>query len=512
MVARIFSCTLIGIEAHPVQVEIDITPGLPNFQTVGLPDPVVKESRERVTSALKNSGFQMPLQRVTVNLAPAELRKEGSSLDLAIAIGILWASNQLRLKNVELGRYMLIGELALNGELRPVSGVLSIVSSLQQMGVSKIILPAVNAEEAALVPRVESVPLSNLSEVVEFLQGDESITSRQSASVAYQRINDYAIDFSDVQGQEAPKRALEIAAAGGHNIILVGPPGSGKTMLARRFPTILPELSIEEAIETTKIYSAAKLLPLDQPLVRERPFRSPHHTVSDAGLIGGGQIPRPGEVSLAHNGVLFLDEFPEFRRNVLEALRQPLEDGVVTIARSAMTLTYPARFILAAAMNPCPCGFLTDPRRECICRPLQIQKYRSKVSGPLLDRIDIHIEVPPASYQKIMQSDHPENSAHIRQRIERARLVQLKRFKNHSSVFFNAHMSSRQIKSICTTDTQSQHILQLAMEKLHLSVRAYHKVLKVARTIADLEGCESIKAHQISEAIQYRALDRDLFS
>jgi magnesium chelatase family protein len=508
MLARIRSAAVLGIDAYPVDVEVDITNGLPSFSTVGLPQGAVKEGRERVGAALVNAGFLFPLRRITVNLAPADVRKNGSAFDLPIALGILVASGQLpdRLQN-----QMVLGEVGLEGSLRPVRGALSMVLAARTANHSGVLLPHANVPEASVVDGIEVFGARTLLEACTHVSGLHPISPARADLAALMAVaaSDQA-DFNDVRSQAAAKRALEVAAAGSHNILMIGAPGAGKTMLARRLPTILPSMSLEESLETTKIHSVAGTLPPGQSLLTSRPFRAPHHTISDAGLIGGGSSPRPGEVSLAQGGVLFLDELPEFRRNVLEVLRQPLEDGLVTLSRAAVSLTYPARFMLAAAMNPCPCGYFGDPTHSCSCGPVSIERYRSRISGPLLDRIDIHLEVPAVAYGDLVDTQSSESSASIRDRVERARAVQRVRFQDQPGVHANAHMSVRDLRRHCRLSDPVESILRQAVLRLGLSARAYHRVLKIARTIADLAGAAELGKEHVSEAIQYRSLDRKM--
>lgn len=510
MLSKTLTSATYGIDAYIVEVETHVEKQVPGFIIVGLPDNAVKESRERVVAAIKNSNIQFPIKKITINLAPADIKKEGSSYDLSIAIGILSA---VEIVDQELlSDSLFLGELSLDGTLRHIKGALPIAVEAKKKGIKRIILPKDSANEAAIVDDIDVFGFDNLSEVIEFLNGDifpdKTLTDKQQL---FSAINNYHLDFSDVKGQENVKRALEVAAAGAHNILMIGPPGSGKTMLAKRFPSILPPLTFDEALETTKIHSIAGILPKDKAIITERPFRSPHHTVSDAALVGGGSFPKPGEVSFAHYGVLFLDELPEFKKNVLEVLRQPLEDAKVTVSRSKLSLEFPANFMLAAAMNPCPCGFYTDPNKECTCAPQSIQKYMAKISGPLLDRIDIHIEVPAVKYKELSSKSVGEKSENIRHRVITARDIQLKRFKEHKHIFNNGDMGSKEVRTFCKLDESGEELLKMAMTKLSLSARAYDRILKVSRTIADLENSENILPQHISEAIQYRSLDRELW-
>lgn len=503
MVAKCYSMGLYGMEAFLVEVETDLSAGLPAFELVGLPDAAVKESRDRVRSALKNCGFDFPVSRITMNLAPADKRKEGPIYDLPLLISLLKATRQLPANTDDC---VFIGELSLSGELRPVKGVLPMAIEAQQAGFKRLFIPYENAQEGAVVKELQVYPVKHVSQLIDFLC--EKAELAPISAVSQQTAQDiYMPDFADVKGQAEAKRALEIAASGGHNLLLIGTPGAGKSMLAKRFPSILPEMTFQESIETTKIHSIAGQLKKGVSLVQVRPFRSPHHTVSTAGLSGGGTIPRPGEISLAHNGVLFLDELPEFSRSAMEILRQPIEDGIVTISRVSGSVSYPCSIMLIAAMNPCPCGYFGHPVRHCTCSPKSVNKYLGRVSGPLLDRLDLHIEVPPVEFDALSNQEKSESSAEIRKRVNAARAIQNKRFQG-TPIHCNANIPTSVLHDICDTTTQAETLLRYAFEKFGLSARGYDRVLKVARTIADLEGSKKVEAHHTAEAVQYRNLDR----
>jgi magnesium chelatase family protein len=501
MLAKVVSCAVVGLDGYMVQVEVDISPGLPNFFVVGLPDKAVQEARERVRGAIRNSGFTFPMRRITVNLAPADLKKEGPSYDLPIAVGILLATEQII---GDVSKRVFLGELSLDGALRHTGGMLPMVSLARQMGYSDIIVPSKDAREASLVEGTNILPFDSLAALACYLRGEIDAPVYKLDSIENEApVIASTVDMADIKGQEHVKRALEVAAAGGHNVVMCGPPGSGKTLLARAVPSILPSMTTEEALDVTKIYSVSGLLPADTPLIRQRPFRSPHHTISNAGLVGGGHWPRPGEISLSHYGVLFLDELPEFGHAVLEVLRQPLEDKIVTISRAQGSVTFPANFMLVGAMNPCPCGYFGDPYKPCTCPPSLVSRYQRRISGPFIDRVDIFVEVPHIEYEKLADTRSAEKSENVRKRVEAARLIQRERLiaAKHTC---NAEMTPGEVRQYCTIDDSAQSLLKTAMKQLYLSARAFHRILKLARTIADLEGGTIIKSHHLAEAIQYR--------